>query len=206
MRIVAIDFETANENRTSACALGLAWIDNGGITKTEEYLIRPREMRFLSMNVAIHGIRPKDVADAPFFADLWPLLAPRMEGALLLAHNAAFDISVLRHTLAESGLEWPACDYLCTVAVARKAWPDLDSHRLDALADHIGIALDHHKAGSDAAACGNIALAAAEAIGAADIFGIPALTGIRPGRLTREGYTPCKGGQAPRRQKKITKA
>ena len=67
MRIAAIDFETANESRTSACALGVAWIEGGRVVATEEHLIRPREMRFLSMNIAIHGIRPEDVADVAAF-------------------------------------------------------------------------------------------------------------------------------------------
>lgn len=194
MRILAIDFETANERRNSACALGVAWIEDGRVVGTEEHLIRPREMRFLPMNTAIHGIRAEDVADAPEFPELWRDLAPRVEGALVLAHNASFDLSVLRHTLTDYGLGHPSCAYLCTVIVARRAWPRLVRHRLDTLADHLGLRLDHHRAGSDAEACGRIALAAAATLGAAGVAAIPDITGIEPGRLTPEGYSACRAG------------
>ncbi len=150
---VAIDFETANELRTSACSIGVAWIENGRVTATEEHLIRPREMRFNPFNSAIHGIRADDVADAPEFPAVWARLRDRVEGRLVLAHNAAFDLSVLRHTLTDYGLDWPACSYLCTVVLARRAWPGLTAHKLNHLADFLGIALDHHHAGSDAEAC-----------------------------------------------------
>ncbi|PWC34767.1 exonuclease [Azospirillum sp. TSO35-2] len=199
---VAIDFETANETRTSACSIGVAWIENGRVTATEEHLIRPRELRFNSFNSAIHGIRAGDVADAPEFPEVWGRLRERMEGRLILAHNAAFDISVLRHTLTDYGLDWPDCAYLCTVVLARRAWPTLTAHKLNHLAEFLGIALDHHHAGSDAEACGRIALAAARELG---LFGLAEVagTGISFGRIAPGGYTPCKGGKAAPRRPRV---
>ncbi|SMH54526.1 3'-5' exonuclease [Azospirillum agricola] len=196
---VAIDFETANELRTSACSIGVAWIENGRVTETEEHLIRPREMRFNPFNTVIHGIRAEDVADAPEFPAVWARLRDRMEGRLVLAHNAAFDLSVLRHTLTDYGLDWPACSYLCTVVLARRAWPALTAHKLNHLADFLGIALDHHRAGSDAEACGRIALAATRELGLGGLPEIAKATGITFGQLAPGGYSPCKGGKAPRR-------
>lgn len=196
---VAIDFETANELRTSACSIGVAWIENGRVTATEEHLIRPREMRFNPFNSAIHGIRADDVADAPEFPAVWAGLRDRLEGRLVLAHNAAFDLSVLRHTLTDYGLDWPACSYLCTVVLARRAWPGLTAHKLNHLADFLGIALDHHHAGSDAEACGRIALAATRELGLFGLAEIATATGIIFGELASGAYTPCKGGRAPRR-------
>ena len=193
---VAIDFETANETRTSACSIGVAWIENGRVTGTEEHLIRPREPRFNPFNSAIHGIREEDVANAPEFPEVWASLRERVQGRLILAHNAAFDVSVLRHTLTDYGLDWPACDYLCTVMMARRAWPTLTGHRLNHLADFLGIALHHHHAGSDAEACGRIALAAALEMGLGG-FGEIGRTGISLGRIAPGGYSPCKGGKAP---------
>ncbi|MEK1934113.1 MAG: DNA polymerase III subunit epsilon, partial [Pararhizobium sp.] len=55
MKTIAIDFETANEQRGSACSVGLAWIEDGRVVRVEERLIRPKEMRFSSFNIAIHG-------------------------------------------------------------------------------------------------------------------------------------------------------
>ncbi|HOP20636.1 MAG TPA: hypothetical protein PK585_11175, partial [Amphiplicatus sp.] len=70
MRTIAIDFETANEQRGSACSVGLAWIEGGDVVRVEERLIRPRDMRFSGFNIAIHGIRPEDVANSPEFPEV----------------------------------------------------------------------------------------------------------------------------------------
>lgn len=199
---VAIDFETANESRTSACSIGVAWIENGRVTATEEHLIRPREMRFNPFNSAIHGIRADDVADAPEFPAVWARLRERLDGRLILAHNAAFDLSVLRHTLTDYGLVWPVCPYLCTVTLARRAWPTLTAHKLNHLADFLGIALEHHRAGSDAEACGRIALAATQELGLSGLAAIPKGAGITFGQLTPDGYTACKGAKVPSRRAK----
>lgn len=198
---VAIDFETANESRTSACSIGIAWIEGGRVVETEEHLIRPREMRFNPFNTAVHGLRPEDVADAPEFPEVWARFGRRLHGRLVLAHNASFDLSVLRHTLTDYGLAWPACSYLCTVTLSRKAWPHLAAHKLNYVAEFLGIALDHHRAGSDAEACGRIALAATRALGLEHLGEIAAATGITLGQLTPDGYTPCKGGNPPRRRR-----
>ena len=69
MKLVAVDFETANEKRASPCAAGLAWIENNRVVDVEEHLIRPPGMRFRGFNISIHGIRPEDVEDAPEFPD-----------------------------------------------------------------------------------------------------------------------------------------
>jgi len=194
MRAVAIDFETANENRTSACAIGLAWIDDGKVTGVEETLIRPPEMRFSSWNIAVHGIRPRDVEHAPLFGDLWPDLARRIDGRVIVAHNASFDMSVLRHSLALARMEPPECRFLCTVALARRVWPDLPRHRLNDVSEFLGLELDHHRAGSDAAACAEILLATLKSTETGDVDALSARTGVVPGVVGADRYTPCRGG------------
>ncbi len=199
-RAVAIDFETANEQRTSACSIGVAWIEDGRVTETEEHLIRPQEMRFNPFNTAIHGIRAEDVADAPEFPGVWARLRDRLDGRLILAHNAAFDLSVLRHTLTAYGLPWPTCAYLCTVVLSRRAWPTLAAHKLNHLADFLGIALEHHRAGSDAEACARIGLAARQELGVERWVALPKATGLTFGQLSPDGYSACKGGKTPVRR------
>lgn len=194
MRAVAIDFETANESRASACAIGLAWIDDGRVSAVEEVLIRPPELRFSSWNTAIHGIRAEDVTDAPTFGGYWPRAADRLEGRLILAHNASFDISVLRRALEIADLEPPECSFLCTVALARRVWPDLPRHRLNDVSAFLGLDLDHHRAGSDAAACAEIFLAALAATGAGDAQTLAQRTGVTPGMIGAARYVPCRGG------------
>ncbi len=134
MRAVAIDFETANEQRASACSIGLAWIEDGRVTDRETYLIRPPEMRFAPVNIRIHGITPDMVKDAPEFPDVLASLRERIDGCdMVLAHNAGFDMSVVRASCDAYALSYPEFDYLCTVKVAQKVWSDLGSARLNVL-------------------------------------------------------------------------
>jgi DNA polymerase-3 subunit epsilon len=197
MQTIAIDFETANEERGSACAIGLAWIEDGRVTRREERLIRPKDMRFSGFNIAIHGIRPQDVKNKPEFPEVLAEFADDFEDSLVLAHNAAFDISVMRATLDKYRLPYPEFTYLCTVKIAQHTWPHLPSAALNKVASHIGIEFDHHQAGADAYACAEVALAAARQMEAASIAAIPEKIKVRAGYLRCNGYTPCS---APRPQ------
>jgi len=192
MKIVAVDFETANEQRRSACSVGFAFVENGAVVRVEERLIRPPEMRFSRFNISIHGIRPEDVEDAPQFPQVMEEFRDDCAGALMLAHNAAFDMSVWRAALDHYGLAYPAFDYLCTVQMARRVWQDLPSYKLNALGRHLCIAFNHHNAAEDASVCAQVALALATDLGAADIAAIPALIGLTPGRLYAGGYRPAR--------------
>lgn len=161
MRAIAIDFETANERRDSACSVGLAWIEDGAVVRRAYRLIRPVEMRFSPGNVRIHGIRPRDVAAAPSLPEAMAEFLPELSATLILAHNAGFDIGVLRAGLAAHGHDVPRFRYLCTRDVARAAWPGEASYGLAALAAKIGLRFGHHHAEEDADACARVALAAA---------------------------------------------
>ena len=91
----AIDFETANERRDSACAVGLAWIEGGRVVRRESRLIRPPQLRFSPGNIRVHGILPADVRDAPTFPEVIAEFLPDLSGGLMLAHNAGFDMGVI---------------------------------------------------------------------------------------------------------------
>jgi DNA polymerase-3 subunit epsilon len=158
-RWVAIDFETASRERASACAMGLAVVEGDTIVESHEWLIQPPGNHFEPINTRIHGIHADLVAQEPEFDELWPSIEPYLRGAVILAHNAAFDIGVLRASLARYGIEPPRmAGYHCTVSMSRAVWPDLANHRLSSVCRHCGIGLSHHEAGSDAAACAAIAL------------------------------------------------
>lgn len=199
MRLVAIDFETANEQRASACAIGLAWMEDGVIVAVEEHFIRPPQMRFSSFNIAIHGIRPEQVEDAPEFPHILDSLASRLDGAVVIAHNAAFDISVVRASCDVYGLAYPHFDYLCTMKAARAAWPELGTAKLDRLCDHFGIELEHHRAGSDAVGCAMISSQVARSAACADFPGAAAQLGLSTGRLGGSAYSPCSSRAPDRR-------
>lgn len=198
MPVVAIDFETANEQRSSPCAIGLAWIEDGAITQVEHHYIRPIDMRFSGWNIAVHGIRPGDVEDADEFPAVLSRLQPRIEQATVIAHNAAFDISVMRRTCELYGLSFPAFDYICTVQVARNTWPDLPSGKLNAVCDFLGVTFKHHDAAQDAFACASVALAAVRDTGAAHVRDLPAKLGMVAGRLNAASYTTCSSPRVRR--------
>lgn len=151
---VAIDFETANNARHSACAVALVRVEGGELVRREARLIQPPSQSFT--NTRVHGIRWRDVAQAPTFDAVWADLAPLLDGAAcLVAHNAPFDRSVLSACCAYYDLAAPSLPFACTVQVSRKTWP-LASHRLPVVCAHLGIDLKHHDAASDAAACATI--------------------------------------------------
>jgi len=200
MRAVAIDFETANERRASACSIGLAWIENGEVTQVESHLIRPPEMRFMTMNMRIHGITPDMVEDAPEFPEVLAGLRSRIDGCdMVLAHNAGFDMSVMRSSCDTYELAYPEFDYLCTVKVAQRVWADLGTARLNALGDHLGIVFKHHDAGDDAFVCAKVALEAMRLQEAATLHDLATRTQVGVGRMSLSGYSACS---APRVQRK----
>lgn len=155
---VALDFETANPSRTSACALAVVRVEGGAITGRGFSLIQPPSTRFTFTH--IHGITWADVLEAPTFGEVWRGFAPLLEGAAFYAaHWAPFDRGVLRACLEQAGLSRPLPPFLCTVALARQVWA-LPRHNLPTVAAHLEIPLQHHDAASDAEACAKIALAA----------------------------------------------
>ena len=96
--------------------------------------------------------------DAPTFPELWTQIEPLMSGGLLAAHNAVFDMNVLKRCLHDYQIEWkPYVRYVCTVQMGRRLLPGM-SHKLNVLCDYYGICLDHHKADSDSRACAEILL------------------------------------------------
>lgn len=155
---VAIDFETASD-RGTPCSVGLARVVRGRVEAPDSFLISPPVFEFSPFNVALHGITPQVCAGAPD----WPTSLERIldfaGGARLVAHNASFDIGVIRDACDASGLPWPELEYACTLVVSRRAWPDLPSHSLPFVAAHLGLELsEHHDARADAALAAEIGL------------------------------------------------
>ena len=193
-KIVAIDFETANERRSSPCAVGLAWIEGGAVSRREYRLIRPPELRFSPFNIRVHGLTAEDVRGAPEFPEVMAEFLPEIAGAIVLAHNASFDVGVLRETLLEYGRPVPAFSSLCTVQVARAIWPGMASFKLNAVAESLDLRFRHHHAGDDAAACARIALAAASRVGAGCVSELPARLGVALGGAEARGATGTRPG------------
>lgn len=178
-RWVAIDFETANRERASACALGAAVVEGRRVVERRSWLIDPASY-FDWFNTNLHGIGEDTVAQSPEFDEVWAELEPMLKGAALLAHNASFDMSVLRASLVRYDLEPPSLAYACSVTIARHAWPHLPNHRLNTVCDHRAIQLVHHDAAWDAAACAQLVTQACEEAFVDDVPGLLAAHGITP--------------------------
>lgn len=154
--VVSIDFETADTGADSACAVGMARVENGAVTGTLYHLLRPPRPRVWFTK--IHGLTWPMVKNQPVFREYWPEMAAFMEGAdYLVAHNAPFDRRVLHGCCAAAGIPPPGIPFACTLKGARRALP-IPSRTLRAVCDHLGIALRHHHAGSDALAAAHIYL------------------------------------------------
>jgi DNA polymerase III subunit epsilon len=180
---VAIDFETATREPTSACAVGVAVVRGGRVTDHRSWLVQPPFNEYEFWNTRVHGISAEDTVLAPDFREIWFELQPTLAEGPLLAHNAAFDMRVLRALIGSLELAAPAIRYACTVSMARKAFPNLPSHKLDIVCAHCGIGLIHHDAASDAEACANVALECASAVGAGSVSAAVELLGVRVARL-----------------------
>lgn len=158
--IVAIDFETADQGPDSACAIGLARVQNGIIQDTAYKLIRPPRRSFEF--TYIHGITWEQVRNEPAFDEIWDDIARFIDGAdFLAAHYAPFDRRVLNACCSSVGIRAPDTPFICTVKLARHAW-DVRPTRLPNVCEHLGIELNHHHALSDSEACARIVIAALE--------------------------------------------
>lgn len=170
MRWIAIDFETATARRDSACAVGLVVVENGAVVSEHEWLIRPPGNDYHVGNIAVHGIQPEDTENAPDFDDVWAQAVDLIDGRPFVAHNAGFDMAVLRACCEYWNVPVPHAEYVCTLQLSRKAWPGLDSHRLPAVFDRIGGGdINHHDALADARACSQILAAAIDHADAAGV-------------------------------------
>ena len=159
---VALDFETANNEPTSACSIGLVKVVNSEVVAKEVRLINPDTYFLPFFTNSIHGISAEHVQDAPMFNTVWSELSCLLQGAdFLVAHNASFDKRVLHNCCDSFGLSRPSQNFICTVKAAKQCWK-LKSAKLDLVCDLLGIKLNHHEALSDAMASAQIMLRALE--------------------------------------------
>lgn len=167
----AIDFETGDSGRDSACALGVVRCEKGKIVAQYSTLIRPPRSTF--QFTWLHGISWLDVVDKPTFGMLWPQISPLFEGVeFVAAHNAGFDRGVLETCFLQENMEIPSLRYLCTVRLARQLW-DIKPTKLSDVCGQFEIPLNHHDAASDALACAKIVLRAY-------LSGVPDTAFIKP--------------------------
>lgn len=157
----AIDFETANWNRTSVCSVGVVVVRNGIITDSFYSLIKPTPNFYCRWATDIHGLSRKDTDTAPEFPDVWAAIAPRIADLPLVAHNSRFDEGCLIAAHQAHGMAYPGYRFHCTCLASRRVFGhQLPNHQLHTVAEHCGFHLaNHHNAMADAEAAAAIALA-----------------------------------------------
>lgn len=152
---IAIDFETANPKRVSACAIGYAFVSNGEIVKSNEHLMKPvgGHAEFQSK---IHGIKEEHTIRAPDFSELFSDI--RFLFDYPLVGYSQFDKQVLNALFShfEISMEF---SYTDACAIAKQKYPELKNHKLKSLVKHFKLpSFKHHIAKDDAIACANIFL------------------------------------------------
>lgn len=125
----AIDFETANGQRTSVCSVGVVVVRGGRPSESIYRLIRPYPNYYSAFTTAIHGLTRSDTENAPSFPDVWGEIAPRIEGLPLVAHNSPFDEGCLRAVHAHYGLPYPDYRFLCTLSASRRRIKGLPNYQ-----------------------------------------------------------------------------
>lgn len=191
MNFTAIDFETANGNRTSACSLGIAVVRDLQIVETKYWLIRPQPFKFNYFNVLVNGLSDEQLCDKPLFCDCWEEIRPYLENQTIVAHNAAFDISVLTRTLDYYDLPFPDLDYICSYRASQKVFRNVINYRLDTLAHSLNIGFNHHNALEDARVAAEILIHMIRSSKCDCIEEFAKSIDLKLGKLSASGHTSC---------------
>ena len=169
-RMVAFDVETPNSRGDRICSAGLTVIENNRVVQTTEIRVNP-ETEFDWRCNKVHGIRPQDVEDEPAFPEVWDRIRDIMENSVILAHNATFDLGVLKRLLDHYELDFHPVRYADTLTISRAVYgKTMPNHKLGTLCAELGIPLDAHQAGSDSFGCAELYLRMQETAGSLTSF------------------------------------
>lgn len=154
----AIDFETANNERSSVCSVGIVIVRDGEIVDSFYSLINPEPNYYNYWCSQVHGLTREGTDTAPIFPEVWKQIEPLIEGLPLVAHNRPFDESCLKAVFRVYQMDYPDYEFYDTLCVSRRVLPDLENHQLHTVAAACGYQLEnHHHALADAEACAWIA-------------------------------------------------
>ncbi|MEU4039258.1 DEDDh family exonuclease [Streptomyces collinus] len=143
--------------------------------------------------VWIHGLTSEVLEGAPLFADVAEEFAARLDGRVLVAHNAVFDWQMIAREYARARSEAPVRQRLCTIALSKELGLPLPNFKLESLAAHFGVVQQRaHHALDDARVLAEAFRPSLRAAAAGDVR-LPLLE-CRP--LTEWSDTPRIGRQA----------
>ena len=185
---IAIDFETANQEPSSVCSVGVVMVRDGQIVDSFYSLIQPEPNYYNYWCQRVHGISQSDTDDAPVFSKVWQQLEDRIVEVYFsnlkvgvwhtisnqenddiryqiatlpfVAHNARFDEGCLKAVFRVYQMDYPDYRFYDTLTASRRQFgQSLPNHQLQTVASACGYNLEnHHHALADAEACAAIAL------------------------------------------------
>lgn len=153
---VALDFETANRYKSSACSIGLVKVKNGEIVDSFYSLINPEEA-FNEFNIYIHGITPNMVKQSPKYPQVLEDVLSFVGRLPVVAHNAPFDMGVIKAANTKYNIQTCQLDYFDSCSLARYYMTSVN-YKLNTLSDMIGFKFNHHNALDDAGASASLIL------------------------------------------------
>jgi DNA polymerase-3 subunit epsilon len=191
MRILCIDFETANYNPESACAIGYALVENKKLIETGSFLIKPHSdySGFRPDFIQIHGIKPEQVEDEPEFPEVYEKIRHLFKGSILAAHFSVFDSKVLRSLFNLYSIDFPATEFICTCRLTQKLWKNIENHKLPTVCRRVKYKLNHHDAKSDAEGCSAVLRGLLDETKAQTIEELSYISGVKIGVLNKDGLS-----------------
>ena len=150
-RIIAVNFETPNNEHDSICNIGITIGDQNNRISTN-ITVNPEE----KVEDVPDGMTEEEILSSPTFKELWPELSRLFSGALVIAHNASYDLTILKKVLKAYDLPVPEFSQACTYRMSRKFHPEFDNYKLGSICQVYGIPLDVTNAVSHSDACFDI--------------------------------------------------
>ena len=155
INFIAIDFETANNYRRSACALGLVKVENGEIVEKREWLIKPTPFEMGYYQNQVHHINLNELQNEPTFDIIWDEVKLYLQNQVVVAHNGSFDFSVLNNLCSHYNLSPISYNPICSLQLSRNVWSGELAYGLSSLVNSKlkNYSFNHHNALDDAEAC-----------------------------------------------------
>lgn len=187
---VAIDLETATLSRNSICEIGISCVKNAIVVENKSWLIQPPDNYYFEFNTYIHGITPNDTRNSPSLKEIWKDILPYLDGQVVVAHNTAFDMYVLRDSFLEEDMPFPNFVFFCSCRLSKKVI-NCYSYTLPTVCDALGIDFSHHhRAGSDAEGCAKVFLECLKLSSATSYADLQEKYNFRCGRFSNQYFRP----------------
>lgn len=162
MDFISIDFEIANNNFDSACSIGMVFVEGLKIIDQKYFTIKPPVEYYDPKMTEIHNLSDETLNNSPTFEEVWNEIDCYFKkDTLVIAHNAQFDMNVLRSCLITYDIPSPNFSYVCSIPLSNRAIKSKGvSQSLLDRTNYFNIKMDnHHNALSDAKACAELVIA-----------------------------------------------